>query len=112
MPDYLINGSTASFLPVKQTWSDIVLGRNLLGETIYSNHKDAVLEFDTCEMSLFKQWEDVTTGGSLYTITILSPDQITYTAYSGVIMEFERRPSIQWGAAIGPWSLRLRDILA
>ena len=109
---YLINGSTASLAPSKQLWIDDPIGTNLLGEIIYSSHKDVRLEFDSCEAVHYKQWEDAVTGGSLYTVTILTPDQITYTAYSGVIASFEKRPTFQSGMAFGPWTIKLSDILA
>ena len=109
---YLISGSTASLVPAKQSWTDIPLGENLLGETIYSAYKEVRLEFDTCEARHYKQWEDVVTGGSINTLTILSVDQITYTAYSGVILNFEKRPTFQSGIAFGPWTIKVTDVKA
>ena len=110
MPGFIINGAGASFAPSKQTWIDVPIGKNLLGETIYASRREVRLEFDTCEAVHYKQWEDVVTGGSVGTMTILSPDQITYTAYSGVILNFERRPTFQAGIAFGPWIVKISDV--
>jgi hypothetical protein len=108
---FLINGSAASLVPSDQLWINVPLGRNLLQETIYSAYKEVRLEFDSCEAVHYQQWENVVTGGSLYTLTILAPDQITYTAYSGVILDFEKRPQFKSGMATGPWSIKVRNIL-
>ena|SRR3972149_3118761 len=109
---FLIWGSAASLVPSKQSWIDIPIGKNLLGEIIYSSRKEVRLEFDTCEAVHYKQWEDVVLGGSIGTMTILAPDQITYTAYSGVILSFEKRPTFQSGVAFGPWTIKVSDVNA
>lgn len=107
---FRINGSAASLAPMKQQWTDIIIGQNLYGESIYSAYKEVRLEFDSCELVHYKQWENAVTGGSWHTITILAKDAITYTAFSGVVVDFDKRPTFESGHAEGPWSLKVREV--
>ena len=109
---FLINGSTASIVPSKQFWQlPVVLGQNLDQETIYSSRRSVLLEFDSCPATLYKQWEDVVNGGSLFTLTILQPDTIAYTGYSNVYVKWQTVPQFQSGYVVGPWSILAYDIL-
>ena len=109
---YLINGSAASLAPYSQAWRDIPIGRTLRGETKYSVRKECDLDFDSCALAHYKQWEDVVNGGSLLTLTILNPDSTTFAAYSGVYLDFAKRPTQESALAFGPWTITVRDILA
>lgn len=110
MPNYLINGAGASIEPVSQEWIDIVLGQTVTGRTLYRAQKEVVLTFDTCAISHFKQWEDVVTGGSVTTLTMLQPDAIAYTGYSSVFLTWDKRPVFEAGLAKGPWSIRVKEV--
>lgn len=109
---YLINGSAASLAPYAQIWRDLPRGRDLRGQVKYSDRKECELDFDSCALHHYKQWEDVVNGGSVHTLTILTPDSTAFAAYSGVILELARRPKQEQGLAIGPWTVRVRDLLA
>lgn len=111
MPNYLINGSGASLEPVSQEWIDIVLGRTVVGRTHYRTKKDVVLTFDDCAVAHYKQWEDVVTGGSVTTLTMLQPDTVAYMAYSNVYLVWEQRPRFEAGVAVGPWAIRVQEVI-
>jgi hypothetical protein len=110
MADYKINGSDASLAPVSQQWIDIPLGTNLQGKTIFYPRKEVVLTFDSCSMTFFHQWADVANAGSLNTLTMLDPASLNYTGYSNVYLDLEQRPLFEAGVAMGPWSLRVREV--
>ena|SRR3990167_10499390 len=110
---FLINGSAASITPLKQTWIDFALGQDTRGRTILYDKKDVLLSFDSCSPTLYKQWEDAVesaSGGSINTLTMLERDSVTFRAFSGVYIEFEKRPSFESLVATGPWSIRLREV--
>ncbi len=109
---YLINGSSASLVPMRQIWKDSILGYSLDGQTYYDSNKEVTLEFDSCSLSHYQQWANVTSGGSLNTMTILAPDSLAYVAYSGIFLDFIQRPAIESGLAMGMWSILVREVAA
>ena len=109
---FLINGATASLAPSEQTWRDVQIGKNLAGRTLYYPRKEVILTFDSCDLTLFQQWAAVTSGGSISTLTMLSPDTSAFVAYSGVYLDFQQRPRIESLVAMGPWSILVREVIA
>lgn len=112
MPDpFRIWGSAASHSPFKQTWVEKEIGQELNLETRYFSHREVLLEFDSCSLPLYKQWEDAVNGGSVGTVSILAPDSTTITAYSNVFLKFDKRPVQEAGMVSGTWSIRILDVL-
>lgn len=107
---FLLNGITASLAPSKQHWDVEILGYDVNNRPRYSAYGEVELTFDSCDITLFKQWQDAVSAGSLITITMLDIDEIAFTAYSNVNVKIDKRPTLESAVAIGPWSIIITDV--
>ena len=111
MAGFTINGSAASLAPYSQEWEDLVLGTAHDQSQILSGYKHCVLTFDSCPSALYQQWSQfVSTGTSVVSVTILNLDQTSFVSFSGVSLSWERRPRLEQGLLMGPWSIRIVGI--
>src|SRR3989304_7167501 len=95
---YLINGSTASIVPYRQTWEDLLYGVDHLGAPIVGAFKNCSLEFDSMTYASAQQWlQFCNTGTSLLTLTILNLDGTSFTAFSGIFLSVDTRPAFESG---------------
>ena len=110
---YTINGSAASFAPYSQEIEDLVVGHDGNGAPILSAYKNVVLTFDSANSSAtYNQWSQfISTGTSVVSIGVLNADQNGFVYPSGVFLEWDRRPRLEAGAIIGPWSIRVTGVL-
>ena len=110
---FVINGSAASLAPYSQEWGDIVMGHDHLGAPILSAYKTVTMTFDSCPSALYQQWSQfVSTGTSVVSVNILNQDQTSFIAVSGAFLEWDRRPRLEQGLVMGPWSIRIVGIVA
>lgn len=101
---YLINGSTASVVPYKQTWSDVVMATDHNGAAILSGFKVARLEFDSGTQANANQWlQFCNTGTSLTSLEMLNLDGTSFVSLSGVFLGADR-PIFEAGY-VGPFTV-------
>lgn len=101
---FRIQGSSASLAPFRQTWRDIVMGTDLRGAPFLSAFKDCQLDFDACTYASYQQWSQfANTGQSMVTATVLNLDGTSFTAFSGVYMRIDNRPTFESGN-VGVWT--------
>jgi len=111
MTAYRLNGTTASIVPYKQTWEDLTYGTDHLGAPIVSAFKNCTLEFDSMNYASAQQWlQFCNTGTSLATLTILNLDGTSFTAFSGVFLSMQSRPTFESGY-VGPFSIKVVKLI-
>jgi len=105
---FCVNGSAASLAPYSQEWEDLVMGRDHNGAPILSAYKNILLTFDSADAPRVNQWTQFcNTGTSVVSVNVLNLDQTSYIAFSGVFLEFDRRPRLEAALYMGPWSIRI-----
>ena len=111
---YIINGAAASLAPFRQEWEDVVLSQSMGGSDILYPQKSIRLTFDSCPLFLYSQWESVITNASGGSINLwaIGRDSNNFRSFSGVYIEFDKRPDIESGIAQGPWSVRISEVSA
>ena len=113
MAGFTVNGSAASLAPYSQEWEDLVMGTAHDQTRILSGYKHCLLTFDSANATLVNQWgQFCDTGTSVVSVTILNQDQTSYVSFSGVALSWERRPRLEQGLFMGPWSIRISGISA
>ena len=109
---FQLNGTTPTLAPYKQTWIDLMLGRDHTGLQIYSSIKNCLIEFDAADPTRMNQWQTLTnTGTSITSIALLNLDATSYVTYSNVGIGLEMtRPSFE-AANVNTWSILVTGIV-
>jgi len=108
---YLINGSTASIVPYKQTWQDNLYGTGHDSAPIVGAFKNCLLEFDAMTVGSMAQWTQFcNTGTSIISINILNMDGSSFSAFSGIYLTLQSRPSFE-AAHSGGFSILVSRLL-
>jgi hypothetical protein len=107
---YQLNGTNMNLAPFKQSWEDVVTGRDHTGRPIFGATKHALLEFDNCAVTLYQQFSALN-GASLTSVQLLNIDGASFTTYSNnnIYLEVTQRPAFEQGIS-GQFTIAIRGL--
>jgi len=79
-----IDGTMLLKFPIRSTWARAPVGVRGTREPRFSAYMTATHEFGVCTEDQYNQLHDFWVGGGLHTVSMHSPDNGTYTDYTGV----------------------------
>lgn len=101
--EYTIGAVGASIAPYEQKWRRVPVDTDHAGRVIYAGNEEIDLLFDSCSITMARQWLEAASGGSL-NLTILNRYKLGYIDLSAIQLRVNEWPSIVAGVA-GEWTM-------
>jgi hypothetical protein len=107
---YTVKGAAALISPFSQRWRRNPTGISHDQSTIYSGNEEIDLSFDSCSITMSRQWLEAASGGSL-NLTVLNRYGIDFTDLSAVFLDVIEYPAVE-NAMSGPFTLVVKSASA